>query len=616
MIELRVTDEALDLGPRFSIQIEMASPLFADVIGYSSHSLKFRLPMTERNRRIFDHADSVLIYQGIEAYDVTVYLFGERWRPGLLNLEEFGLESISVSLDLGEARFSRLLREKSLRDYTLGGVRTITTAGGNAWDLNNPTVNSPLIDHATATVTGNVDSHDYVFFPVRNETMYDGFYLYLAAVDDYDPQNYVNWWRPDQNGFWDELRQWAYNATVSGGLNQGPYPLTGIHPLIPFPYVLYLLRQLCAENGYQLNESDAFLSDAEIRSLALLNPVTLDKLAETYFTFTTPGYVGMNFHAEEIDLRKHVPTTNSRDFWVQLQRMFGQATLVDNTEVRLINKQDHTNANNQIDWRSKTVDYGHTYRAPSAKLGTEASTGDALDSQVNSFDELEVAGTVASVSALPVSGIDIETIYYVEDENAFYRYELEQGSDPQVYVWQFLAYRSDKVEIGDGREDRQSTIGITQMKRGKWLTDSIGFGSLDWDTPVVDMKLISPPYQCTPYEFGPKLAFYRGLKTSPQSYQYPYGSSVKGPADNYSLHWHGPGNLYDSWHKPWYDFLAQGREMNLVLDLSLHDVLELDWTAKPRIRVADGEAVVLLKTLTIKISEQGLDLVEAEAIRI
>ena len=620
MIELRINGEALDLGPDFSIQIEMASPLFSDVIGYSSHSLKFRLPLTPRNQRILEHADSVLQYGTVEAYDVDTYLFGQRWRSGLLNLESFAMDSISAALDLSEARFSRLLRDKSLQDYSYGGTRVITAPGGN--DLVPPVTtvpgNSPIIDHANATTAGSIDTHDYVFFPVYNETMYAGNYRRLSGAlpEEYEPWTYLNWWRIDQDGFWDEMRQ---AISVIFGPVPSKYEPWGRHPLVPFPYLVYVLRQLALENGYSLDDSSGFLSDDEIRTLTMVNPVTLDRLYDFEFNaFSSAAWYSTSSHAETIELGQHMSTDNSRDFWIQISRLFGLATIVDDAGVRLVLKKDHANALNQIDWRKKVLSYSHHYSGINRTYGTNARTGDSLESATITNDEAGAVAEVDTVTSLPVSGVEIETVYFVQDENAYYKYELIQGSQPAVYVWNFLGYRTEKVVVGTGSENYQNEIGSTQPHRGDWLADSDVYGNQLWDVPKIDMPLISVPYNQPPYDFGAKLCFYRGMKENQGGYEYPYGSSDADIAagHNYSLRWHGAGNLYDTWHKPWVEMLEKSRQMKLYLNLNLADILELDWLKKPRIRVADGEAVCLLKTLTIKITSQGLEMVEADAIRI
>jgi hypothetical protein len=618
MIDIRIEGKSLELGPDFSIQIELASPLFTDVIGYSSHSLKFRIPLTPRNRAIFDHADCVLSYSGIETYNVDTYLAGQRWREGFLNLESFAMDSISVSLDLSEAKFSRLLREKRVQDYELGGARVITAPGGNK--LVTPVVaiptDSPMIIHATDTVTGSIDTHDYVFYPVRNETMYAGNYRYLADnVVPYDPWNYINWWRVG-GGFWDELRQ-AFSFIFSGGAPE--YYAYGRHPLVPFPYLVYVMRKLAEENGFQLDESSLFISDPEIQTLTILNPATIDKLGEIEFSaFSSSAWYSSNSNSETIDLSRHVPTDNSRDFWGAVQRQFGLATIVKDSRVEIIRKKDHANAKNQIDWRKKLQNYSHFYAAINRTYGTDADSGDRLDSETVSSTDVEVTAEVLTQADLPLTGVDIETVYYVIEENAFYKYELIQASQPASFLWNFLGYRSEKVVIGSGEDSYVSAIGITQKYSGLWTELSPVHGEKPWVVPQVDMPLISVPYNQPPYDFGAKLCFYRGLRENVDGDEYPYGSSDCDLAqgDQYSLQWHGDGNLYDVWHRDWVEMLQAGRDMTLYLNLSFDDVLEFDWTKKPRIRVADGEVVTLIKSMRLKITNQGLQTVEAEAIRI
>jgi hypothetical protein len=296
-----------------------------------------------------------------------------------------------------------------------------------------------------------------------------------------------------------------------------------------------------------------------------------------------------------------------RDFLLGLKRLFNLAILVKDDEVKIIAKRDVLTDTEQIDWRERCLmDYD---TEPEEYTGaTFFSQQDSTDSLTKEPNVAELAptltGTVDAFADLPGSPAPGDT-YRVRDTNLVY---VAGGTG----VWQPTGFYLFPVEIGDGAEGITSLISTTQTTNEAW------HGGFFWRIPYVNQIGNSDTYYQIGVPFAPRLLFYRGLvEDDAGSGPYPMGAADDRQGTyNYSLHWHGEKGLYEKWYRTWYDMLATARVISYPLLLGIDDILGMQWDKKHRVRTEEGEILCLVRELRITIGTDGMEVVNAEMIRV
>lgn len=587
MIGIKIGDDFLDLGPSFRLEIVLVSPLFSGDIGYGSHSFRFRVPNSPHNRRLLKQVDAVLQLQKQFSFDVSLYLDHTWWASALLNVAEAYGKEINCSLEVSEGKLATLLSEIEMRNASLGGEQVIGTQDPGSGTP------SEMIVHANATTTGDVDSHDWVFAPVFNEEGYGDNHSYIwGGIGNYDHFDWMNYWK---NGtFSDEIR--AFNADGT----------QGVYTLIPFPYLLQVLRYLLASIGYSIDESAGWAADNEIRTLTIYNTQTLDK---GYVRQITTNFFTFNQYKLSINIADHVPDMNARDFLKAILNFFQLALIETENGVQFRSKNNIVADKSEKDWRDKTL-AGYTGSESSKAIRVEEyqDGNDALSSGAQMDDGLDppFVGTVATQADLPASP-DFDDVYYVSEEDFFYRYELtEDGQSAASYSWKRQAKR--RTYTISGADPKSETPGAGAPS---WI-EREAYTGMTQRVPHTQDAYNSPMYNMDRTEWGLRLMFYRGMVTpsgAPESYPMlstdthnPSG----GAAWTYSLKWQDTGNMFDTWWRKWIEALQDGDNLTVMLDLNSNDVASLDWTKKHRIRVKEGEVRVLIKQVKLVWDAMGL----------
>ncbi|MEL6843802.1 MAG: hypothetical protein AAFP02_11385, partial [Bacteroidota bacterium] len=406
MIGILTPQGRLDLREGTKIDFVLVNPLYSGEIGYASQSFNFSIPATDPNRVALGLKDITGIEDFDELIDVVLEIGGMPWEDATLEVRVVPNEGEwNAALYVGEARLSLRLAAKKLKEYSLGGIRTIST------EPEAPEIADDVLAHANASVLADHTTFDYVFFPIRNTyTFYGG----KHPGEDHAniESNYVNYWREGQ--FWAELFT-----------NTAPAPtFQAVHNLVPQPYVVNLIKMILVEEGYSLGET-AWSLDPEILSLTLYNNFAIDK--RTYFFFFNT-WVEVNFYAPTIDLKNHVPDITASELVIGQMRSFGLVPSFNETELNLLTRNEILAITEERDWR----DYVISYQWDRGQVN-----GQIFESALDSNDELtggdylrgegsfEVAGEVNTYGDLPnVATIQPADINYVKEDNGYHLLDL------------------------------------------------------------------------------------------------------------------------------------------------------------------------------------------------
>jgi len=570
MIGIKLQTGFLDLGENYQVNIDLVSPLFSDIIGYGSTSLKFTIPNNQHNRQRLQQIDALQKSGATYSQDCEIYLVGSPWREAKLNTESVSPRSFTISLDISESKVARELSENNIRDFTYT-IDTVTAGADEAETSEN------VFTWAGNIALGNF-AKDYHFFPIQNGNMHEDTLVVTGTSD------YINYWHNNQ--FWDGPSYFA---------NFGD---AGIMNLIPFPKLKAVLEQALAEIGYTLADT-LFTTDDELIELVIYNNVTLN-ISAAYF-----GNV--------INLKNHLPDVNARDFFRGINAMFGLAIILSETDstIKLVDRNTVArDFSNQVDWREKCLDYVTSNEGEvNYTFSSEQDPDDRLLSNIQSpTPQNTVAGEVYHFSDLPGSPA-LGTVYYVAENTAYYRYN-------DLAAWEFFSYRVESKVVGTGSDAKSTIFSTLMMMRDRWMPNPV---NNFWHVPRVDQYLtgVNPNSKTEKHDFSPRLLFYRGMAEADATYDYPQGSAddLDGTYD-YSLYWHGENGLYEKWWKAWVEMLQTALPVSYQLLLNINDVSNIDWTAKYRLRDETGEPLALIRKLRVTFTPTGMQPVQADMLRI
>ncbi|MEL6853054.1 MAG: hypothetical protein AAFP92_31380 [Bacteroidota bacterium] len=554
MIEIRISGKTIPLSPGTKITVKETSPLWSGKLGRGSQSYKFSLPNLPETREILDFAD-VLTQVGNQTIykNVGIYYGGMLFRRGTLTVEQTSKKSFSASIAIENSALSQALNAKTLDEYTYGGGRVISASSDPlviAQDLQNL---------ALAAAAGTQASHDFTFFPIRNDSL---------NVSSY-PFPYVNWYDPGSSSF----------------------PLIDY---IPYPYLYYVLRHIIEAEGFSWSDG-AFWAQSEILSLVIYNNHFLHYALEP----TNPDY-------KSFFIAQHVPRINALEFVRGIKDLFGLVPITQGNKLEWYTRNQILADSSQIDWREKCMDYGTLYEVyDGLAYFSEQDGSDArIDLAKDPRPDLVVIGTLATKDLLP-AGI-LNDVYYIEAENAFYHHD---GT-----AWNFYGYDLAEVEVDGGEEEEFSSVSTLMMYQGEI---DPAFSGQDWRTPHTDIALSGLYNENVEYQdYSPRLLFYRGIQNKYGS-TYPY-ASADDDAGNYthSLFWHGQNGLYEKHWKEWTEAIATSKVAPYTLKLTETDLHEFSWIKKVRVRTYEGEAVGLVREMSYTLSDVGISAVSAEIVRL
>ncbi len=601
MISIKVNGKYLVFSPGVKVRFTLVNPLFADEVGHNSDTLSFPIPIKE-NQHIFEFAESVLkSTENTVSYECIVLIGTSLWKRGVLTISGIDWRDYQVSIQLDTSELVIKFADKKVNEYSYGGVREISVA-------TELTRSQEVITHANETTTGDVNTHDYVFAPIYNPRFYNGFHPSqdgsVISGTQFDEPEYMNHW--EAGSF---LHNWPPNLLSGVPLKFNKYFLC------PFPYLIYVLKQHCLENGFVLDETVGFPADPEMRTLAIYNNCALDETTTFEVAFTgTTFFFEVNQYQGSINIQNHVPDVNTAEFWGGLCRMFNLAIITTGNVVKLLFRQDIINASNStdvVDWTRKSlIGYRQTIEVNKGlKVFYELDDSDELqDTPYVKEISNEITGEIWRLypAASPPGFLNVGDVYLQGIDNAYYRFSLVEETNPAVYKWEFLTYNTFAQGDPDGKEQNTEFSTLQMIERDE--------GGDIIRTPHALQMGSSNEFQLGKNPFSPRLLFYRGI-INYSGVSYPFLSADDSDAGyTYSLQMNGANGLYNSF---WIDYNTKRKKAKILqqdFNLSIVDIMNLDWTKSVRIRLREGDTITRIRKLEfdIQVDRDKLAPVNAE----
>lgn len=579
MLQLKVNGEFIDLGSRPVISIDEESPIFDNASIQGGYSFPFNLPITNRNRRIFQFPERIE-KSGPMVIDQDFELF----HSGLIRAS--GIITITGTdilyqayLVVNSGDFAGKIKDKKLNEVDFGGSR--------AW-----------VNQVEFTQEDN-----FTLFPIYNPE-------YLTGLAGY------NW----------PLNEFKLNH-YTGGL----FVVTGTFAISPYPFISYVVKQIMNQYGFRILEN-VLVTDPELKKVVLYSSFDATKIETTY----TPTLVQVgtdpftNEPIEELvdvattsramdtfDLAESMPDVLISDFILWLRNRFNIAFIFDKfNNVRIIRRDKFVSQNASIDITEKASGSPgvNSIELPSGfKLSWDHDDNDqrfdsptwrAIDDNLEYY-----RGSVASAADLAaISEPGLNDIYYIIDQDFFMQYtylESVEGGDPG-YSWIPWSFGFQNYLDGDFEEEIHtgfSSLSMINFKR------TVGAG-----------VTIRAPYTIQPsngieraeYQpFSPRTLLYHGLQKDSDGNDIPLGSSdnfdIDGnliPGANLTMKWEGEFGVYQ---KLWMDYLTwwmKRKQVNIFID----DPSSLEFNKKYTV----DRIQYLLKKKTTTLSLHTIGVTECE----
>lgn len=475
---IKIGNEEIDLPENFTIEREMESAIFNRELDRKDFTFPATIPLTDRNKRLFNHIDLIAIQDKFREYVVDIFN-GPIWE-NQATLKILRVSTISKTIEISiigsYGTFARDLGGKKLNELYLDGERYI---GSNMEVVN-------FQPQFFGDEDNKADKGQNWFFRYRHfntkkhmkdvlEERIKTDYYFFPAVDtngDIDKVNMgcvnlINHYDWTKQEFVDPVVD-LYNSTLAEWLPGGreiQYDQRVFY--VPFFKTMYVLRKCFEENGYKV-DGDIF-SDVSKERFTIYNTITFLKYKvdiEHSQEMPNPSAVIPGYYIEILDYSRyirpsdHMPNMKVIDFINEVCKVWNLFLDIDLIYKKVtIKKLNNINGNfqkkdisdkaspyHEILFENKVID---NYRLefdidPSNSIIPDFSESDLGGNNVvtvqNDYDSLQGWNGQANTFDLA----------YVRSENAYY-----QNSG---LGWTFYSLNYFGVDAGDGDETNSTVI--------------------------------------------------------------------------------------------------------------------------------------------------------------
>jgi hypothetical protein len=558
MLGIKVDNEFLDLLPGTQLEMEQNNPYmqFTNEIA-GEYSLPIELPATTKNIRLLKYASLLQTRADKISIDCGVYANGFQHSIGKLRIEKPTIHlnnakrgNITVYYITGISSFYKDIQNLRLRDINAGGVRTFTndnfnTAGAGFWGHIHSVIN--------ASPGYEVSGFDYAFFPCTNTE-----------------------WRSD--GLVDIINKVELsggNPVFSQYVQRGVSDFKIVNPIIPFPYLKYVMNRAAAYAGWRI-EGTA-LDDADFKKIVLWSQRSIKWGYVRAVGGFSPHLDWLMYDSIKFDLKDFLPDVSIAEFLLAIKNRLGLWYDFDR-----INKI--IRVKKIIDVSASTI---KDMSAAANPLVTKTVLSKTKTFSIRTIEDIgpfdtskvDYQGAVDKYSDLPAAAEAlVEKVYMVTTENNFYI--CQQNESTTNWEWGILTTNMGGVGPDDADEKIETAALITgSEKANSYLEliprrDEAGIrdGILDGD---VSASIV--------------LLFNHGRQNNSLGQSYPFGShNIYTPAGvlagNWSLAFKAKKfdgtevGLWDVFFKKFIDTITAGEEFDITLNLSFAVFLQLKFS--------------------------------------
>lgn len=431
MLSLQINGQYCDLGNDFSFTMNLKSPIFFSDTGSASYP--FKLPNTERNRRIFSFRHRIEntsdVYQEMEG----CFLWNDKVVfQGTLKLRILNANWFEGAIYEGNGSFNYYLRNKTLQNISFGELNFSNENTGLAW--------------ARQTISSD---YEYPTVPCAFPRVFNDMYFGEVPADD-------------------DMKYYNQQETLLQLLYLGVRSI-----IIPFLYFRYVQNRLFSEMGYTLDDR-FFTTGPKFNRMVLYNSVNANEApGEQYFGGNSLASFKWDYH---------VPRMKICDFLSGYEKMFGVVHFVNETKktVRIISLDDIITSVDYEDFSENIISLSTELEEKETGYELKMTT-DSGDSDMEAISDLgdllveRIKESVQSVSDLPPwPASENMDMRWVKDYQKYYQLKAK--------VWTATDYDEFSFPTRFVFKDRKTTIetGFSSMAAGDLLMASCKNKREDW----------------------------------------------------------------------------------------------------------------------------------------
>jgi hypothetical protein len=559
-LEIKIANESLELRPGTMLEIERNNPFlqFSDEVT-GDYSVPFDVDLTPKNNRILAYAG--LIQNRIDSRGLETRIHGNGTQHSLgktkiekpsHNLNRSSDGSISLYYLSGIASFYQDVKDRKLQEVDLGGDRTFAWDSANHLDF---LVNgNGFWGHLHKVIDAPVNGYDYAFYPLVNK----GFLNINGSSDLINNMGFVG-------------GRAVFNELTTG--------FQDINPIVPFPYLHYVLKKAMDHVGWKIE--GAFLEDPDFKKITLVNFVAIN------WGGYSPALVrAFGFGSVKFNLQNHVPTMTIPEFLLALKNRFGWWLDFDRVSktIRIKTLQDAAlgQRKNLTPYASplviKTVAAEKKIYALKNNFFIEYKNGQP------DFTKVSLQGYVVHQADLPAAAEDkYGQVYLVTSENNYYICRLDETDG--TIKWKFFSYNVyDVIPIQGGKDVHNEEIVTACVTLGME-----SYNVANFFVPRIDAEGGFEGRGDEPDLPNAIVLFYHGKRPDLGGTLYPYASShIYDNAGNQVATWSlafqckkNDGTevgLYDLYWKKLTQTIAANETFQVVLHLPLIEYLKLQFS--------------------------------------
>ncbi len=611
MLGLKVEDDFLDLDVSTTLNITMMNPLF-DVENIArSFSYPFKIPLTNKNKKILHHSERIDRKSPQQKIEAKLYIGGNRFEYGILEIKKYTEKYSQVVFRNRD--FSLLTELEALRiKDTLGYELINSTASietnptfdivqsdgsisgsyyiiieGIAFLLNTNTsmtaefvaewfyteINLQLPNHAiwspgqTQLILDIGELPPFHFFlfnigfiPSVNVTSSQSHALntefYVKDINQNSVATHafpvLRW-----NNFYEDnpiFEKWINycldEITIQNDLET---ERQWKHTYIPFVRLKYVVERIISAVGYRLSNNH-FWNDVWTQELLIFNNRAIDRLV---VPFNTQEQF-INSFQTIISFADHVPDLSGKDFLFFIAEQFGLYLSFDGGLISFVSKNDQV-TKQAVDWTKKSE--------PQYVIDEGQEKGYILQ-QRNQYDEYQ-----SQEQLLP--------------------YRIGNGSQEIL------------LPFGSAYMGYHNTLYIPHIQQaGSFNASSTRITGID---PATGVAITETDTLEADNSYDLRLLSYQGMVSDINGALYPQ-------ATNEGL---SPANIHEKYHRS-YLALLNNKTVSKAIRLRAHELQEIRrWkNSKRRIYHDKGEIEGIIKSVNFKVSTRKIEVANVELVAI
>jgi hypothetical protein len=216
---------------------------------------------------------------------------------------------------------------------------------------------------------------------------------------------------------------------------------------------------------------------------------------------------------------------------------------------------------------------------------------------VSKLNNEEIIGSYATKFGFPAASTNTSKLALAQDENWYY---LSDGNE-----WQKYTYNNYQYVAGDGKRKVSSKIAVPMADRiGDELENHNRRALIAVRDYGIGLSVADGWAKKNFNDLPPMLSINRGQGVdslgNPHYVGNPNtdrGSDFSSPeifntqgtqVGNYRLTWGTDNGLYNTFHKPWFDYVSNGQEVTFMANLTLLDIVNIDLKRPIYVHGAEG----------------------------